>query len=117
MARPWSPNHGLLAEVIEAANDTVYGLACNVFSQNISRALRVAHALEAGTACVCTAHPWFRLLPERQYCRSIARKWSTTVFRSVGTSNQVSDASWASTPSIRESSPRKTISIMLTFAW
>ncbi|KAG6815992.1 hypothetical protein H0H87_009598 [Tephrocybe sp. NHM501043] len=34
-------------EVIEAANNTTYGLACNVFSENISRAIRVAHALEA----------------------------------------------------------------------
>ncbi|KAH0583245.1 hypothetical protein H2248_011124 [Termitomyces sp. 'cryptogamus'] len=36
--------------VIEAGNDTAYGLACHIFSQNISRALRVAHSLEAGTA-------------------------------------------------------------------
>ncbi|KAG6877040.1 hypothetical protein C0993_010842 [Termitomyces sp. T159_Od127] len=44
-------------EVIETANDTTYGLACNVFSQNISRALRVAHSLEAGTAWVCSPQP------------------------------------------------------------
>ncbi|KAG6901632.1 hypothetical protein C0995_009800 [Termitomyces sp. Mi166 len=37
-------------EVIEAANSTTYGLACHIFSQNISRALRVAHSLEAGSA-------------------------------------------------------------------
>ncbi|KAG6867640.1 hypothetical protein C0993_000192, partial [Termitomyces sp. T159_Od127] len=39
-------------EVIEAANNTTYGLACHIFSQNISRALRVAHSLEAGNAWV-----------------------------------------------------------------
>jgi aldehyde dehydrogenase (NAD+) len=39
-------------EVIEAANSSVYGLGCNVFSENISRALRVAHQLEAGSAWV-----------------------------------------------------------------
>ncbi|KAF9463983.1 aldehyde dehydrogenase [Collybia nuda] len=39
-------------EVVEAANNTAYGLACNVFSENLSRALRVAHSLEAGTAWV-----------------------------------------------------------------
>ncbi|KAJ8483087.1 hypothetical protein ONZ45_g14722 [Pleurotus djamor] len=39
-------------EVIEMANDTVYGLACAVFTENGSRAIRVAHALEAGTAWV-----------------------------------------------------------------
>lgn len=40
-------------EVVEAANNTSYGLGCNVFSENISRALRVAHQLEAGSAWVC----------------------------------------------------------------
>lgn len=39
-------------EVIQLANDTVYGLSSNVFSQNINRALRVAHALEAGSAYI-----------------------------------------------------------------
>ncbi|GLB38845.1 putative aldehyde dehydrogenase family protein [Lyophyllum shimeji] len=45
-------------EVIEMANNTVYGLSCNVFSQNISRAIRVTHALEAGNCwvnCASTA--------------------------------------------------------------
>ncbi|KAH7912335.1 putative 1-pyrroline-5-carboxylate dehydrogenase [Hygrophoropsis aurantiaca] len=39
-------------EVIGLANDTMYGLACSVFTQNIDRALRVAHKLEAGTAWI-----------------------------------------------------------------
>ncbi|KAF5311392.1 hypothetical protein D9758_018971 [Tetrapyrgos nigripes] len=39
-------------EVIKMANNTTYGLACGVFTENGSRALRVAHALEAGTAWV-----------------------------------------------------------------
>ena len=38
--------------MIEAANATVYGLSCCVFSENIKRALRVAHALEAGSAFI-----------------------------------------------------------------
>ncbi|KAJ6587442.1 aldehyde dehydrogenase [Mycena vulgaris] len=42
-------------EVIEAANATTYGLSCCVFSENISRALRVAHALEAGSAFINSA--------------------------------------------------------------
>ena len=42
-------------EVIEAANDTVYGLAANVFTENVGRAVRVAHALEAGST-------WVRIL-------------------------------------------------------
>jgi aldehyde dehydrogenase (NAD+) len=39
-------------EVIGLANDTAYGLACAVFTQNIKRALNVAHSLEAGTAFI-----------------------------------------------------------------
>jgi len=39
-------------EVIELANDTVYGLGCHIFTQNVNRAVRVAHALEAGSAWV-----------------------------------------------------------------
>ncbi|KAF8877412.1 aldehyde dehydrogenase [Infundibulicybe gibba] len=39
-------------EVIERANDTTYGLGCNVFTQNVTRAIRVAHELEAGSAWV-----------------------------------------------------------------
>ncbi|KAJ7150513.1 aldehyde dehydrogenase [Mycena crocata] len=42
-------------EVIEAANATTYGLSCCVFSENISRALRVAHALENGSAFINSA--------------------------------------------------------------
>ena len=36
------------AEAIAIANDTPYGLAAYLFSQNVSRAWRVAEALEAG---------------------------------------------------------------------
>ena len=39
-------------EVIEMANDTIYGLSSVVFTLNINRALRVAHALEAGNTVV-----------------------------------------------------------------
>jgi aldehyde dehydrogenase (NAD+) len=47
-------------EVIKLANDTTYGLAAAVFSQNINRAHRVAHKLRAGTAwinCANMVHP------------------------------------------------------------
>ncbi|KAJ7150506.1 aldehyde dehydrogenase [Mycena crocata] len=40
------------ADVLRQANDTVYGLAAAVFSQNINRALETAHKLQAGTAWV-----------------------------------------------------------------
>ncbi|KNZ77655.1 Aldehyde dehydrogenase [Termitomyces sp. J132] len=36
----------------EATNKPAYGLACNILSQNTSRALIVAHSLEAGSAWV-----------------------------------------------------------------
>ncbi|KIK69171.1 hypothetical protein GYMLUDRAFT_35240 [Collybiopsis luxurians FD-317 M1] len=39
-------------EVIEMANDTEYGLASAVFTENVSRAIRVTNALEAGMAWV-----------------------------------------------------------------
>lgn len=39
-------------EAIQLANDTCYGLGSAVFTQNIKRALNVAHSLEAGTAWV-----------------------------------------------------------------
>ncbi|KAG5715104.1 Aldehyde dehydrogenase [Termitomyces sp. T112] len=50
-------------EVIEAANNTMYGLACHIFSQNISRALRVAHSLEAGSAWVNCAQSTDKAVP------------------------------------------------------
>ncbi|KAF9445644.1 aldehyde dehydrogenase [Macrolepiota fuliginosa MF-IS2] len=39
-------------EVLEVANDVAYGLGANVFTENTSRAIRVAHALEAGSIWV-----------------------------------------------------------------
>ncbi|ESK93383.1 aldehyde dehydrogenase [Moniliophthora roreri MCA 2997] len=43
-------------DVIHQANDTMYGLAAAVFSQDINRALRTAHRLKAGTAWVNCAN-------------------------------------------------------------
>ncbi|KAJ7333293.1 aldehyde dehydrogenase [Mycena albidolilacea] len=39
-------------EVIEAANATDYGLSAYVFSENVGRAIRVAHAFESGSTFV-----------------------------------------------------------------
>lgn len=39
-------------EVVQVANSTEYGLAANVFSGNVDRALRVAHQLESGSIWV-----------------------------------------------------------------
>ena len=42
-------------EVIEMANDSVYGLSSNLFTQNLTRAIRVTNALETGTTFVCVS--------------------------------------------------------------
>lgn len=39
-------------DIIKLANDSMYGLAAAVFSQNLSRALDTAHRLQAGTVWV-----------------------------------------------------------------
>jgi len=57
-------------EVIEVANNTTYGLGCNVFSENISQALRVAHALEAGSAWVNCAQTTDTAVPFGGYKQS-----------------------------------------------
>lgn len=41
-------------DVVRQANDTTYGLASAVFSQNIQRALNVGHRIRAGTVWVRT---------------------------------------------------------------
>ncbi|THG93758.1 hypothetical protein EW026_g7567 [Hermanssonia centrifuga] len=43
------------ADAIEKANNTVYGLSSVVFTQDINKAVRVAHAMEAGSAFINTA--------------------------------------------------------------
>lgn len=42
-------------EVVALANDTEYGLAGYVYSQNINRAIRVAHQLEVGSTFVSSS--------------------------------------------------------------
>ena len=45
------------AEVLAKANQTPYGLAAYVYTENLARALRVAECLEAGTVGVNDAVP------------------------------------------------------------
>lgn len=45
------------AEVIKSANDTIYGLAAYVYTQNLSRSIRVAEALEYGIVGVNDGAP------------------------------------------------------------
>src|SRR5207237_9261434 len=39
-------------EVVRRANDTSYGLAAGIWTQNISKAHRIAHRLQAGTVWI-----------------------------------------------------------------
>jgi aminomuconate-semialdehyde/2-hydroxymuconate-6-semialdehyde dehydrogenase len=43
-------------EVIRLANDTPYGLACSIWTENLSRAHRVAPQMEVG---ICWVNSWF----------------------------------------------------------
>ncbi|KAJ7198022.1 aldehyde dehydrogenase [Mycena pura] len=44
-------------DVVRQANDTIYGLAAAVFTENITRAIETTHKLQAGTVWVnCTNH-------------------------------------------------------------
>lgn len=42
------------ADVVEQANDSVYGLACGIWTENYRRALRVGDAINAGTVWINT---------------------------------------------------------------
>ncbi|KAG5348933.1 hypothetical protein C0989_007097, partial [Termitomyces sp. Mn162] len=57
-------------EVIVAANNTTYGLACNIFSQSISRAMSVAHSPEAGSPWVKYAKTVHKAIPFSGYKQS-----------------------------------------------
>jgi len=41
-----------IEEVTEWANNTTYGLAASILTQDVSRAIRMAHNLEAGSVFV-----------------------------------------------------------------
>ncbi|WRS27230.1 aldehyde dehydrogenase family protein [Oscillospiraceae bacterium MB08-C2-2] len=66
------------AEAIQLANDTVYGLAGGVFSNDIFRAMRVVKALRAGITWVNSYHPTFTQAPWGGYKQSgIGRELGT----------------------------------------
>ena len=60
LPRPWPQVlKNLGVDVIRQANDTVYGLAAAVFTKDITRAIRVAHRLRAGTSWVSRIPTYF----------------------------------------------------------
>ena len=59
------------AEVVEMVNNTNYGLAAHIFIQNVSRAIRMAHAVEARSTWV-RRFSFFKILAKlimRLVCR------------------------------------------------
>lgn len=66
------------SEAVSLANDTVYGLAGGVFSNDITRALRVIKALRAGITWINAYHPTFAQAPWGGYKQSgIGRELGT----------------------------------------
>jgi phenylacetaldehyde dehydrogenase len=57
-------------EVIAAANDTTYGLAAGIWTRDIHKAHRLAHALKAGTVWINTYHVYDSALPFGGYKQS-----------------------------------------------
>jgi len=58
------------AEAIELANDSIYGLAGGVFTQDISKAERVSNQLKMGTVWINDFHPYFAQAPWGGYKQS-----------------------------------------------
>ena len=50
-------------DIVAQANDTIYGLAASVFSQNVTRALSTAHKLRAGTVWINTHNMLYPNVP------------------------------------------------------
>ncbi|KAH9855742.1 aldehyde dehydrogenase [Lenzites betulinus] len=50
-------------DIVAQANDTIYGLAASVYSQNVTRALSTAHKIRAGTVWVNTANMLYPQVP------------------------------------------------------
>nr|AKS10559.1 aryl-aldehyde dehydrogenase [Trametes cinnabarina] len=57
-------------DIVAMANDTIYGLAASVFSQNVTRALSTAHKIRAGTVWVNTANMLYPQVPFGGYKQS-----------------------------------------------
>ena len=57
-------------DVVRQANDTMYGLAAAVFSQNINQALDTAHRLKAGTVWINSYNQFHSSVPFGGYKQS-----------------------------------------------
>lgn len=71
-------------EAIKLANDTVYGLGSKVFSKDMTRALRVASRIEAGTVEINGASRWLSCNPFGGYKNSgMGREHGVIGFREL----------------------------------
>ncbi|EMD41319.1 hypothetical protein CERSUDRAFT_120461 [Gelatoporia subvermispora B] len=57
-------------DIIRQANDSVYGLAAGVFTSNVKRAIKTAHALHAGTVWVNCSNTTYANVPFGGYKQS-----------------------------------------------
>ncbi|KAF5309528.1 hypothetical protein D9619_012369 [Psilocybe cf. subviscida] len=58
------------ADMVKQANDTVYGLAAAIFTQNINRAIETAHKIQAGTTWINCYHEYTAQVPFGGYKQS-----------------------------------------------
>ncbi|MDN4594510.1 aldehyde dehydrogenase family protein [Polycladomyces subterraneus] len=89
------------AEAIRLANDTVYGLAGAVFTQDGAKAQRVVRKLRAGITWINTYHPTYNEAPWGGYKQSgIGRELGTfgyeeyTEVKQINTNLQVEPTGW-----------------------
>ncbi|MFB5760708.1 aldehyde dehydrogenase family protein [Paenibacillus medicaginis] len=89
------------AEAVRLANDTVYGLAGAVFTNNGARAQRVVRKLRAGITWINTFHPTYNEAPWGGYKQSgIGRELGTfgyeayTEVKQINTNLQVEPLGW-----------------------
>jgi aldehyde dehydrogenase (NAD+) len=59
-----------LDDAVFKANNTIYGLGAAVFTKDSSKAIRVAHAIKAGTVWVNTYHQYHESVPFGGYKQS-----------------------------------------------
>jgi len=57
-------------EVIKAANDTTYGLAAAIFTQNLNRAIQTSRSVRAGTTWINCIHMFHSPVPFGGYKQS-----------------------------------------------
>lgn len=57
-------------EVVKEANNTTYGLACAVFTQNLNRAIEMSRKIRAGTAWVNCINMFHSQVPFGGYKQS-----------------------------------------------